>query len=265
MAQLSTAPAMAQGRLDARYEARLAGIPIGKGSWVVDIADDQYSATASGATAGLLQAFAGGQGSGGSKGHVSNGQLIPSGYVATITMNKKTEVIRITLNSGNVKETSIEPEPPVIPDRIPLTDAHRKGVLDPMTASMIKAAGTGDPVSPETCQSTTPIFDGRIRYDLHFAFKRIETAKGNTGYQGPLLVCSVTFTPLAGYVPDRYAIKYLQAQHNMEVWFAPIAGTRMLAMYKVVVPTPLGTGTVEATQFLTSAQVRPNPALAKTN
>ena len=217
------------------------------------------------ATAGLLQTFASGQGSGGIKGRVSNGQLVPNGYTAAITMDKKTEVIRITLNAGNVKDSSIEPEPPVIPERIPVTDAHRRGVLDPMTASMIKAPPTGDPVSPEACQSTAPIFDGRLRYDLHFAFKRIEIAKGNTGYQGPVLVCSVSFTPLAGYVPDRYAIKYLSAQRNMEVWFAPIAGTRMLAMYKVVVPTPLGTGTVEATQFLTSAQPHTTPALAKTN
>src|SRR4051812_26922935 len=44
------APAFAQGKLDARYEVTLAGIPVGKGSWVVDIADDAYSASASGGT-----------------------------------------------------------------------------------------------------------------------------------------------------------------------------------------------------------------------
>ena len=41
--------ASAQGRLDAKYEASLAGLPIGKGAWIVDIADDQYSAAVSGA------------------------------------------------------------------------------------------------------------------------------------------------------------------------------------------------------------------------
>src|SRR3954451_25217298 len=33
----AAAPAAAQGKLDARYEVTLAGIPVGKGSWVVDI------------------------------------------------------------------------------------------------------------------------------------------------------------------------------------------------------------------------------------
>ncbi|MEA2892849.1 MAG: hypothetical protein QOI05_3642, partial [Bradyrhizobium sp.] len=44
----AASPASAQGKLDARYEVTLAGLPVGKGSWVVDIADDQYSASASG-------------------------------------------------------------------------------------------------------------------------------------------------------------------------------------------------------------------------
>ena len=52
MLVLPGAPAAAQGKLDARYEVTLAGIPVGKGSWVVDIADDQYSASASGGTSG---------------------------------------------------------------------------------------------------------------------------------------------------------------------------------------------------------------------
>ena len=52
------AGASAQGKLDARYEATLAGIPVGKGAWIIDIADDQYSAAASGGTSGLLKAFA---------------------------------------------------------------------------------------------------------------------------------------------------------------------------------------------------------------
>src|ERR1700716_938764 len=52
--------ALAQGKLDARYEATLAGIPVGKGAWTIDISDDQFSASALGGTTGLLKTFAGG-------------------------------------------------------------------------------------------------------------------------------------------------------------------------------------------------------------
>ena len=120
--------ALAQGKLDARYEATLAGIPVGKGAWTIDISDDQYSAAASGGTSGLLKAFAGGSGTGASQGRVVNGALVATSYSATTTTSKKSEAIRMILSGGNVKEYSIEPEPPVDPDRLPVTDAHRRGV-----------------------------------------------------------------------------------------------------------------------------------------
>ena len=58
--------------------------------------------------------------------------------------------------------------------------------------------------------------------------------------------------PISGYVPDRAAIKYLKTQRNMEVWFAPVLGTRVLMPFKVVIPTPIGTGMLQATRFVNS-------------
>jgi hypothetical protein len=253
-------PAAAQGRLEARYEVSLAGIPVGKGAWVIDIGDDQYSAAASGGTSGLMKTFAGGTGTGASQGRVVNGAFVPASYSATISSSKKSETIRMTLAGGNVKESAIDPVPGVDADRIPITDAHRHGVFDPMTGSLLRVPGTGDPLSPEACHATTAIFDGRMRYDLKLDFKRMATVKAEKGYQGPVVVCAIYFSPVAGYIPDRAAIKYLAAQRNMEVWLAPIAGTRVLVPFKMTIPTPLGTGTLEAVQFVTTA----TPRVAKT-
>src|SRR5262249_32392489 len=102
-----------------------------------------------------------------------------------------------------------------------------------------------------------------MRYDLRLAFKRTEMVKADKGYEGPVAVCAVYFTPLAGYIPDRPAIKYLIAQRDMEVWLAPIAGTRIVVPFRMVIPTPLGTGVLEATQFVSVPQVRPTPTSAK--
>jgi hypothetical protein len=241
--------ARAQGRVDAQYEVTLAGIPIGKGSWVVDIADEQYSALAQGKTTGLIAMMSTGEGSGGSQGRVVKGQLVPSFYSITMTTNKKNELLKIGLVNGNVKEFKIEPEPPVNPERIPITDAHKRGVSDPMTGSLVRVPGTGDPVSAEACTQGQSVFDGRMRYDLKLEYKRMETIKVEKGYQGPAVVCTIMFVPIAGYVPDRAAIKYLITQRNMEVWFAPILGTRVLMPFKVVIPTPVGTGVMQATKF----------------
>ncbi len=252
----------AQGKVDARYIATLAGVPIGKGAWVIDIGDDQFTAAASGMTTGLLRVFATGQGNGASRGAVRGDTLIPAIFVSTINNDKRVEELRIVLSAGTVKELVVDPPTTPNPERIPLTDAHRRGVIDPMSAALIRVSGSGDPVSPEACRRTVPIFDGRMRFDLHLSFKRIEKVQAQKGYQGPVVVCGVQFMPLAGYVPERPAIKYLMAQQDMEIWLAPIPGTRIVVPYRISLQTPLGLGVLEATQFVVAASPRSTPATA---
>ena len=253
--------ALAQGRLEARYEATLAGIPVGRGAWTIDIAEDQFTAAASGGTSGLLKAFSGGSGTGASQGRVVAGALVATSYSATTNTSKKSEAIRMVLAGGNIKEFAIEPEPPVDPDRIPVTDAHRRGVYDPMTGSLLRVPGNGDLFTPDSCRVGAGIFDGRMRYDLKLDFKRLETVKAERGYQGPAIVCAIYFTPVAGYIPDRPVIKYLAAQRNIEIAFVPIAGTRVLVPFRMTIPTPFGQAMLEATQFITQASP---PRVAKT-
>ena len=243
---------MAQGKLEAQYTASLAGVPIGRGRWVVDIGEDQYTAAATGMTAGILSVFTSGQGSGASKGHVRSDGLAPNTYASSVTADHKLEEMRIVLSSGTVKEVTITPPTAFNPERVPLTDAHRRGVTDPMSGLLIRVPGTGDPLSAEACRRTIPMFDGRMRFDLQLSFKRMDVAKAEKGYRGPAVVCAIQFVPLAGYVPDRPAVKYLVSQHEMEVWLAPVMGTRVVVPFRVSLPTPLGRGVLEATQFITT-------------
>ena len=259
---VDASPACAQGKLEAQYEATLAGIPVGRGAWNIDISDDQYSAAAAGGTAGLLKTFASGSGAGSAQGRVVNGALVSTNYSASTTTSKKTEAIHMVLNNGTIKEFAIEPEPPVDPDRIPVTEAHKKGVFDPMTGSMLRVPGTADPLSPDACHASAAVFDGRMRYDLRLEFKRMEIVRAEKGYQGPVVVCAIYFTPVAGYIPDRPVIKYLTAARNIEIAFAPVLGTRILVPYRMVIPTPLGIAMLQATQFITQAMP---PRVAKTN
>src|SRR5436853_870257 len=95
-------PASAQGRLEAHYEASLAGISVGRGTWGIEIGEDYYSAAAQGATAGLLKAFSSGSGSGSVQGRIVNGALVPGAYIAAVN-SKKSETIKINLAGGGVK------------------------------------------------------------------------------------------------------------------------------------------------------------------
>ena len=246
------ATAHAQGKLDARYSASIAGIPIGKGTWVIDITDTHYTAAASGATTGLVRVFTGGEGTSTAEGTLQVGRPVSSVYASTITSSHKTDAVRLTVANGVVTESRVDPPLETEPERVPITDEHRKGVLDPMTASLMRTPGNGDPLAPEACQRTLTIFDGRLRYDLQLAFKRMDHVKAE-GYDGPVVVCAVYFSPIAGFVRSRAAIRYLTKLRDIEVWLAPIAGTRVLVPFRAQGPTPIGRIVLQATRFVSAA------------
>jgi Protein of unknown function (DUF3108) len=246
-------PALAQGRLQAQYIATISGIPVGEGTWAVEISNKEYTAVASGATAGILKLLIGAHGTGAVRGTLNGGQPVPTTYSATIIDNRRVDEVRIGLAGGNVTTYSVEPPLRPSPDRIPVTDADRRGVMDPMTSALTRVIGTGNPVRPVACQRNAAVFDGRVRYDLHSEFKRMEFVKADKGYEGPAVVCALYFRPISGYVPDRSAIKYLVELRDAEVWLAPIAGTRMLVPFRFSMPTPLGPGVLRARQFVSVA------------
>jgi Protein of unknown function (DUF3108) len=243
----------AQGRLEAEYTASIAGIPIGRGNWIIEIFEDQFSAVASGSTIGILRVFAGGHGTSVSRGTLSGGQPLPTNYASTIINDKRIDDVRMVFAGGNVTDYTVEPPVGPHPDRIPVSDADRRNVLDPMTSTLDPVSGSGDPVSPQACDRKVSVFDGRLRFDLRSEFKRMEVVKAEKGYQGPAVVCAVYFIPISGYIPDRVAIRYLAALRDAEVWMAPISGTRVLVPYRFSLPTPIGTGVLQATQFISVA------------
>jgi hypothetical protein len=65
-----------------------------------------------------------------------------------------------------------------------------------------------------------------------------------------VVVCSLKFVPIAGHDPKRYLVTYLAAQHDIEIWLAPLAGTRFLVPYRASMPTPMGMGVLQATRFV---------------
>jgi hypothetical protein len=200
--------------------------------------------------------LSGGKGTGSVHGTVAGAQFAPANYAATINTHKKTEEIRIILNGGKVKDFRIEPPQEPNDERIPITEAHRQGVTDPMTGALARMSGTGDMRAPEACQRKVAIFDGRMRYDLQLAYKRMDHVQAKRGYMGPVVVCSLYFTPIAGHMPDRYSIKYLTKARDAEVWLAPVSGTRVMAPFRLQMDTPLGMGIVEATQFVSTASTQ---------
>jgi hypothetical protein len=243
--------AQAQTKLEARYTASLSGIPLGTGSWVIDIAPDQYTAVATGRTNGLVRLISDGSGSSGARGAIQGASLVPTTYASSTVTDRRHDEVRMTLRAGTVKDVAVEPPTPPSPDRVPVTEAHRKGVTDPLSAAIIPVAGSGDVLTPEACKRKLAIFDGRQRADIDLVFKRMDRVRADKGYQGPVVVCTVLYRPVAGHRPERAAIKHLVETREMEMWLAPIAGTRLVVPFRFSVPTPYGLGVLQATYFVT--------------
>jgi hypothetical protein len=259
----SGGPAHAQGRFEARYSVTIAGIPVGQGVWIADIAEDQYTTAASGRVTGIARVLSDGEGSGAARGHVNSGRLVPTSYAVTVTADQRPDEVRMAFASGGVKELQVAPPTPYSADRVPLTDAHRRGVVDPLSAGLVPVGGTGEVLTPEACRRNVQIFDGRQRYDLALSFKRVDRVKADKGYEGPVVVCMVVYQPIAGHRPDRAAIRQLAESRDMDIWFAPVAGTRFLAPFRISMPTLIGTAVLEATQFVSYPIRGGRPTAAK--
>ena len=240
--------AHAEGKLEAHYTISMTGISIGKSAWTVDIGDNQYTISANGGASGVMSLLVSGEGLVTTQGIVKDGLLIPKSFTtSSVEDDQKTE-LRMMLDAGTVRELIIEAAPPNS-DRVALTDAHLRGVVDPLTAMLVAVGGSGDVLTAEVCNRKLPVFDGRRRYDLALSFKRMDNVKAEIGYQGPVLVCGMMLQPIAGHRASSTIVKYVADRSDMEIWFAPIAGTRILAPFRVAIPTIVGTMAFQATRF----------------
>jgi hypothetical protein len=244
-AMVAATPAIAGGALEVRYAVSFTGVTIGQGALVVEVTDDGYSAAGSAAVAGLLKAVTPGKGTAAARGHLAGGRLIPISYSVSSESKDRTEEVRLSGNSGVIRDLVILPFRAEADDRVPITDEHRTGVVD-----------HGDLTGPDACNRVIPIYDGRQRYDLLLLYERTEIVKDVKGYNGPTALCRVEYRPVAGHRANRRQVKELSENKEIFVWLAPIAGTRVLAPLKVNFGTKLGVFTVQATHFLTEPRQR---------
>jgi hypothetical protein len=241
-----------QSKVSAHYAISMTGVTIGHITWKIDIGDAAYSTTASGKASGVLSLLMNGEGIFTAQGRVAEGHLDLSSFTSTTTDEDGTIKLTMTFADGVAKE-DITPQPPQRPDRLPVTDADRRDVADPLSAVLITAKLGGGAFAAADCDRTLKIFDGRRRYNLALSHGRVAKLAIERGYTGPILVCSVVLEPIAGYRADSMIVKYVAGRRNMELWFAPIAGTSIMAPVRVLMPTLIGTLKIQADQFKATA------------
>lgn len=241
-----TADAKAQTRLKAHYTLSMTGVPIGQIAWLVAIGEQRYTTSANGKASGVLSVLVNGEGSVDVRGVIIEGRATPRFFTAKSNDDDGDSELRMLFEDGSVKEL-VASTPPGSHDRVPVTDADRRGVTDPLSAMLIPMAG--EALQSAQCNHIFPIFDGRRRYDLVLSYKRHDKVALEKSFSGPVMVCGVLLKPISGYRADSSLVKYVAGRRDMELWFAPVSGTQVMAPIKVVMPTLLGTLEIEADQF----------------
>ena len=240
------APAGADaGPVNGRYTISLAGIPIGTGTITGDVAGDRYALTVSAALTGVAAVVTKGQGAAQASGVLPPGKgAVSTGYALTASNGEMTRTIQVAMGKGDVAGVKIDPPFEDRPDRLPVLDSHKKGVLDPVSALVLPMA-SDNPLAPENCNRTLPIFDGSQRFDVMLSYGGVKPAKA-TGFKGQVLVCHVRFHAISGHRPEREAVKFMDANKDIETWLVKVDGAKVLIPFKVSIKTMVGTSVFEA-------------------
>ena len=245
---ISCISAYAQGRLEAQYGITMTGVPIGHIAWHVDIGNNFYATSANGKASGVLSVLMNGEGSVVTSGRIVNGQMIPTYFTSNIIDEDGKTELQVIFAAG-VAEESIIQEPPKRHKLLPVNDADRRGATDPLSAMLIPANTRDGVLESANCNRVLLIFDGQRRYNLVLAYRRLDKVNIERSYSGPVLVCDAILQPIGGYRTDSMVVKYIAGRRDIELWFAPITGTSIMAPIRVLVPTLIGTLRIRADQF----------------
>ena len=243
--------AHAEGKLDASYTISFARIRVGDISATGVFGESEYVISARGRAGGIMKVLVDGEASFSTRGTIKDGYPVPTTFTSKIVSDAETSDVTMVLDEGSVKELAAAA--PTKSDRVPVTQANRQGIVDPLTAMLFSAAAAGEGLHRDVCRHTLPIFDGQQRYDLKLAFKRMDKVTAEKGYAGPVVVCSVSYEPIAGHRAYPL-VKYLSEGREMEMALAPVAGTRLLAPFRMLVVSALANLVIEANQFEVTAQ-----------
>jgi Protein of unknown function (DUF3108) len=239
------------------YSVRLVGIPIGTAGVDAEFSDGRYAISFAGRVGGLARLFSHASASAAAAGETGDDGLWPSEYRHQWTEDDETERARVRFRNADVTEISLERPVRHKEQDVPVTQEHKRNVLDPASAFLWPATAGA---APETCERTLRLFNGRHRFDLVFRYSRTEIFRASDGsYSGPAVVCAMRYTPLSGYRRSKASVRFMAENRDMEVWMAP-AADGFVAPVKIRVRTKYGRLVLEARRFAASNSKRAVPA-----
>lgn len=247
LAAATTPPAYAE-TFRATYALSMIGLSIGNAYATAALQPDAYKIDIGVKLAGVAALVSNAKGAATASGAIAGTGVLPAAYANTSANAQETRTIRMGLDAGNVRAVDIQPPFLDASDRVPVTDIMKRGILDPVSALLMRVPDGQPMVGPNVCDRKLSIYDGLVRFDVALSYSGTRNVQ-TRGFAGPVTICTARYTPIAGYRRDSSATKFMADNRNMEVWLAPYEKVRIVVPYLVSIRTSAGTLLVQASDF----------------
>lgn len=257
LASLAAALLLASGGGDAAaaralrvdYSVSIRGFPVGQAKLRGSVFGGQYTLTLDGRVSGLARLFSDVKAKAHADGTIGEDRPLGQDYVHEWIEDGETETVAMHYSGRGVDRIDLDP-PIERPERfVPMTAKQKADAIDMVSAFLwLAAAGA----SPAACDRTLPLIDGKRRFDIDFAFVRMDSfVVRRDARRHRAVVCSIRYRPIAGHRIDKKDDNgFLREGGDMEVWLAD-AGDGILLPIRVLLQSKLGPAVLEATRFET--------------
>ncbi|HEX4159245.1 MAG TPA: DUF3108 domain-containing protein [Rhizomicrobium sp.] len=188
----------ASGMIGLAYNIAFWSIPFGATSYEARFANGGYAASSHFETSGIVSLFWQAIIDASASGRVAGASLIPNKYDSFYRRGStKKERVTVTFDKSGVTTFA---DPPYDTTKYPVSGAEKREAVDPMSAVTLVLTGIrAEHTNP--CGTAAPVFDGRRRYDIEFAYVRDEPVNLGALYNGTAHLCRLHYKQIAGFKP----------------------------------------------------------------
>jgi hypothetical protein len=236
----------------ATYVISIGAIAIGNVTAETRITGNDYATEIRGSTSGITRLVADASALLVGTGRIAGSQLQPASYALDTHENGLDTSVRMALKGGAITKLDAEPQLAPAPDRVPVTPAQTRNVVDPVSGFMVALTKPGLPPVSRACNRTVRVFDGWQRFDIKLFYKETKAVDGGAkSYAGPVIVCGARYVPVAGHRAGRDSVRYMADNKRLEVWFAPARDVPLMVPYRILIGTQIGDLIIFSTSMTT--------------
>jgi hypothetical protein len=234
--------AMAPARADemaarATYSVTLGGTLIATVEIRLADSGESYAMALDARITGLAQLVASGTAKVASQGQSTRSGLVSQKF--DLLTRAQGEDFTVNIEYAQKDVTAFVVAPPILKniDRVALERKHLRGVNDMLAAFVLK----GGELDPSLCDRKLQIFTGVERFNVAMAYAKDDVATSKrTGYQGPVVLCNIRYTPVSGHYTTSEITTYLSETGRILIWFAPLRAPGYFIPYRALLSTSVG-------------------------